>query len=925
MKYRALFLFIILVFAGFVSAQEEVDVTQAVQVITGEITSFSGDIYDLPDLVAGDTVYITLIAPEDGFFDPILAFGEPLTLGEHQNIIDTIALFGYYSNQWYDILNSNFLDWNDDRDSENEDYNSELIFEILEDGDYQILVNDCCGEMGPYELTIGINIPEVLDGDAEATGDIIAIFNEEITFGISLSGADDVIEVVDEGFRAEQVIGGLLSTRGGDIYDLPDLHEGDILYVFMENLSEVDPFLAIGDETLSPDIFIEALDAIPEDCFYPCDESDAIFDEAFTLWNDDRDLENENYDSVLIFEIPEDGNYRLLTGDCCNSAGEYQIFIGINVSEVIDGMIFPTDEPIAILNEAVSFSNVEVGQVEQIEDSVTPYGYNIYDIRGVQAGDIIYVHVKTRGQTNVGISITPAQLGNGFPASGWASPTGIAEFEVPDSGDFRVIISGDAFESSGRIANYELTVGINELGVLTNDAESNTSGLIIVDRDTPIFTHGENREFVIPAFEQLIVHSLQPLKEEDILYIYLSGAENTTFYADILDGDGNFITSAESFGSETEAITNIRIPYDIDDPVIVIASYTLDETGDKGYSIERNLTMSIGINDPDILLGEPSRISGSSMFLPPNEIEVNLEILQFTDVDQQSENFGIVARLTGQWWDEQLIAQSALARELAGIYTGEQFTAFVRENSDRFRIPEFIISNQQGEKVIQFQRLQITNRGYIVYQERFSTTAQAPLFDFRNFPYDHQDFFVQVELSLPLQQYGMYVSEELPSDISASNGEEEWQFELNDVYVGRTGNYAQFNFEFGADRHLTFYIFRIFTPLLIIVAIGWAIFFIDDYETRIAASSGNMLLFIAFNFTIGDDLPRLGYLTFMDALLLICFLITASVFAFDVYLWRLSSGNEGDAKNADHILVIAYPLLFIVAIFVLVMWFGISF
>lgn len=63
-------------------------------------------------------------------------------------------------------------------------------------------------------------------------------------------------------------------------------------------------------------------------------------------------------------------------------------------------------------------------------------------------------------------------------------------------------------------------------------------------------------------------------------------------------------------------------------------------------------------------------------------------------------------------------------------------------------------------------------------------------------------------------------------------------------------------------------------------------------------SSGNLLLFVAY-FTIAGELPRLGYLTFMDAALIGAFIVSIFVVLFNVILQRLE--NDGRAELAHKI------------------------
>jgi hypothetical protein len=88
----------------------------------------------------------------------------------------------------------------------------------------------------------------------------------------------------------------------------------------------------------------------------------------------------------------------------------------------------------------------------------------------------------------------------------------------------------------------------------------------------------------------------------------------------------------------------------------------------------------------------------------------------------------------------------------------------------------------------------------------------------------------------------------------------------------------------------------------------------------VEATSANLLLFIAFNFTISDDLPRLGYVTYLDALLVCTFVISVLVVIFNVYLKRQEDrGRLYRVERIDKYMIWLYPLVYITS-FGIVTW-----
>ena len=72
-------------------------------------------------------------------------------------------------------------------------------------------------------------------------------------------------------------------------------------------------------------------------------------------------------------------------------------------------------------------------------------------------------------------------------------------------------------------------------------------------------------------------------------------------------------------------------------------------------------------------------------------------------------------------------------------------------------------------------------------------------------------------------------------------------------------------------------------------------FFTKDYAERVDAASASLLIFVAFNFAISSDLPRLGYVAFLDTPLISAFLVTGVVLMPSVYLRRIDPAGRAQA------------------------------
>ncbi|MBO9445862.1 hypothetical protein [Ruegeria sp. R14_0] len=305
----------------------------------------------------------------------------------------------------------------------------------------------------------------------------------------------------------------------------------------------------------------------------------------------------------------------------------------------------------------------------------------------------------------------------------------------------------------------------------------------------------------------------------------------------------------------------------------------------------------------DALVGTPEN---------PLDVGIGIQIDQITSVDQKAENYGAVVVLRVEWTDPALAFDPRdLGRDFRVFYPPDLADHAAKIGTI---VPAFVIHNQQTNKWIHESAAAVRHDGRVRYVEKSSLTLQAPHFDFRKYPFDTQEFHFEVVSVFPSDFVSYYPLEE-SSGLGDMLGEEEWILDnprlQRSQVIGLSGQQSdQVSLIFEGHRHLTYYVIRVFLPMLVLITVGWALFFLDEYRRRIEIAGGNLLVFVAFNWAISADLPKLGYLTFLDFVLQCMFLMTGALIVFNVALRKLKvSGREDGARMLDNYAIKwIYPL-----------------
>jgi len=476
------------------------------------------------------------------------------------------------------------------------------------------------------------------------------------------------------------------------------------------------------------------------------------------------------------------------------------------------------------------------------------------------------------------------------------------EYTIPGDGSYLLLLT-DA-PGTDSFGSYRLLIGLNAPEVLEGEARTTGDTIAVLERS--VSRAGISVQEVTGAItdeEPKQTHTLSPLRAGDTLYIYAEATSGDLTPVLILRSfNGKPLRSDNLSGEQTFSSWQYKVERDVDNYTLSIDNSTIKDDSTTG-----TYRLLLGINAPQVLSGE-AQSEGEPVFREPIEVEIGVQLEQITDVDQLSERFNAVAELRMEWQDPSLAFNPEDCQCQFLTFTGDSFVTFADERE--ILLPGFTLLNQQGNRWTQNEDVVVFPDGRAASLERFTTDFQAPLFDFTKFPFDEQQLYIQVE-SLPPDEFFIYNDAEHLSAIGELLGEEEWFIISSETQVTSEEGHDNYWLIFNISRHLNFYVFRILLPIGLIIIVTWFTFFLRDFTRRIEVSSATLLTLVAFNFTIANNIPRLGYLTFMDAVLIGSFVVTVTTVLF--YLRRLEVKDRGElALRIDRIAIWIYPLLYLV-------------
>ena len=308
------------------------------------------------------------------------------------------------------------------------------------------------------------------------------------------------------------------------------------------------------------------------------------------------------------------------------------------------------------------------------------------------------------------------------------------------------------------------------------------------------------------------------------------------------------------------------------------------------------------------LIERPNANSG------PTQVSVQIWFVDINSIDSAQQSFTADIVIVLRWKDSRLAHTGGGVARYALDQIWNPRVAIVNEtNSVSRRLPE---------------SAEVDADGTVTYRQRYVGSFTQAL-HLKSFPFDKQTFRVHLvavrfrpnEVQFVPDKEWVDAGLKQAGGISPSVTLPDWTIEKyeikNMVYALAPGlELSGYVFEFTALRNVQHYVLKVILPLVLIVMMSWAVFWIDPStsNSQISVAVTSMLTLIAYRFAVDSQLPRLPYMTRLDALFL-----TSTLLVFfsliEVLATTILDNNQQTerAKTIDRWCRVIFPVIFAIA------------
>ena len=342
-----------------------------------------------------------------------------------------------------------------------------------------------------------------------------------------------------------------------------------------------------------------------------------------------------------------------------------------------------------------------------------------------------------------------------------------------------------------------------------------------------------------------------------------------------------------------------------------------DEHGDGHAAAEPAAHSAGGHGDGPVFVTPPAE---------PTEVGVGIYLIGLVEISPPNESFPTYKAevfMDLEWNDPRLAFDP---KEV-----GTDHEVFLEHEAEleleRIWWPDIEFENLQGERHTESRELVITPEGHVKYAERFQGVFNVDM-HLAKFPFDHQNLTIHIESFSWDDRYVVFKPYEEKTGYNKDFHTLEWK--LHDVHtevhekkeVRSDEKFSEYVFSINVDRDPGFYIWKIAVPLLFIVLFNWATFWMpgEPASVRMERSVISLLTVVAFHQVVASNLPRIGYLTFLDGMVYVAFFTVGATILTTIWCQRQEYlGKPEKVEMMDKWGKIVFPVVLSIAMTVL--WF----
>ena len=288
----------------------------------------------------------------------------------------------------------------------------------------------------------------------------------------------------------------------------------------------------------------------------------------------------------------------------------------------------------------------------------------------------------------------------------------------------------------------------------------------------------------------------------------------------------------------------------------------------------------------------------------PTEVTIAMQMLDLDEINDIKQSLAGDFAVILNWVDPRL-------SELVGC----------RFPLGKLWSPHIIFLNSGRMLTGRPEQVEVGADGLVQYIQRYQGSL-ATYHNLKDFPFDDQTF----RITLFSAEYGEDDVQLVHNDKVTYRLERlnisDWKIGAVKGSIGREPGkmidfYSVYHFDISAKRITAFYVWKVILPLCLIVAMSWAVFWInpDQFGPRTGMSATSMLTLIAFQFATTKMVPELGYFTLLDL-----FIGGATILVFLALLESLTIGylvsqeRQALALRIDLLCRWVFPLTFVALI-----------